>query len=69
MIDDTCLTLGIHPYSILLEAEETGRLFVGENVKLSLYVIRKMTRASETFHKAGGGEEGRRAVCREKEGL
>ena len=67
MVDDLCLTLKIHPYSLLLDVEQTGRMSVGEDVKLSLYVIHNLARASETFNSAGRRLAGTEAVHADKE--
>ena len=51
----------------MLGTEETDRLFVGDNILLRLYVIRKISRASEVYNKSGGSLEGREAVFRDRE--
>ena len=56
LFDKVCLTLKIHPWSLLIESEEGGKILVFiEDVQLTVYVITNVLKVAE-IEKTGGME-------------
>ena len=47
LFDDVWLTLRIRPWSLLIESEEPGRISLGPNVSLTVFVVTNVLKASE----------------------
>ena len=53
LLDNVSLTLGLHPWTLLMEAEETGLFIVGLGINLKLDIISNVAKAAEIKKEKG----------------
>ena len=66
LFDDVWLTLRIHPWSLLIESEETGRISLGQSVSLTVYVVTNVLKAAEEQKTGGMDAVYRSKFCHKK---
>ena len=53
LFENVWLTLRLHPWSLLIESEEPGKISLGGKVSLTVYVVTNVLKAAEK-HRNGG---------------
>ena len=53
LLENICLTLGLHPWSLFIESEETGQVSVGSGVTLTIDRVTNMAKAAMSNKEKG----------------